>query len=333
MSAPPVSVIVPAFNAEKTIARCLSSLERQTLSGIEVVVVDDGSTDATARLVQGHVLARRGSIRLVTQPNSGRAAARNTGLHHATGEFVGFVDADDEALPEMYELLLDCAQRTGADLVVGEYEGVDARTGEHRFHYPEGDATLYGTSVAETPELLLQPGASVCNKLIRRSLFTGSGITFPEGRDFEDLATAYRLTGDAARVEKVSHVVYRYRQGLPSSVMTACDRRYLEIVPALEITLDHFRREGRFDSLRPQLQAVCFIHLLSGRLDDLLRYGCIQDRRALIHAAFTFMDERFPGWRVDEALRASSGRRLKHVVLTHHGLLALYAAYQHARYR
>ncbi len=242
------------------------------------------------------------------QANAGRAAARNAGLRQARGEFIGFVDADDTAEARMYELLLACADRTGADLIVGEYVGVDARTDEVLYHYPEGDGALYGCNVAERPELLLQPGASVCNKLFRKTLFTTTGISFPEGRDFEDLATAYRLTGEASRIEKVSEVVYHYRQGLPSSIMAACDERYLEIVPALVVTNEHFIERGRFDELRGQLEAINFIHLIGGRLDDVLRFGNGRLRGQFLDAAFAHMDGYFPGWRRSPAVRAVAGR-------------------------
>ncbi len=151
MAEPRVSVIVPAYNAAETLAACLDSLRAQTLAGVEVIIVDDGSTDATGSMAAAAAAQTPDLVRVVHQPNAGRAAARNTGLREARGEFVGFVDADDEAEPRMYELLLACADRTGADLVVGEYVGVDAYTGETLYHYPEGDAALYGSSVAERP--------------------------------------------------------------------------------------------------------------------------------------------------------------------------------------
>jgi glycosyltransferase involved in cell wall biosynthesis len=323
-AAPRVSVIVAARNAVDTLGECFASLVAQTLDDFEVIVVDDGSTDGTGALVLRAAAGAPMPIHLVPQPHAGRAAARNTGLSEARGEFVGFVDADDTAEPEMLELMVDRAERTGADLVVCEYVSFDAESGATLFRYPEGDASVYGASVTERPALLLAAGASVCNKLVRRSLFTTSGIRFPDGMDFEDLATAYRLAAEANRIEKVERVLYRYRRGHGSSVMTACDERYLQIPRALEITNRHFAERGIFEQVRPELEAVNFTHLIRGRFDDLFRRGTPHVRHEFIRVAFALMDTTFPSWRSSGLVRDLSGRRSRHVVSTHRWLLTAY---------
>lgn len=329
MSAPVVSVIVPAYNASATLGRCLATLRSQSLANIEIVVVDDGSTDDT--LVMARVAARQDTrIRIAEQSHGGRAAARNTGLATACGRYVGFVDADDEAMPRMFELLLSRACQTSADLVVGQYVGVSARTGRTLYHYAEGDPARYGTDVTSEPELLLQPGASVCNKLFARDLFDRAEVAFPSGLDFEDLAVAYRLTGEAVRVEYVDEVVYRYHHGTDGSIMSACDERYLQIITALELTNAHFRKRGRYEALYPQLLEINFTHLISGRLADLLRFGAPSIRRDYLRAAFAHLDRRFPDWRQHERVRRACGSATKHAVCTSRALLLVYAACLHA---
>jgi len=330
---PLVSVIVPAFNAAETIEHSLESLAAQSLRELEIVVVDDGSTDRTAELVRRFSEQLDPRVRLVSQEHSGRAAARNTGMRNASGGFLGFVDADDEALPGMFESLLRRAMSTGAEIVVGEYLGVDAATGEMFYRHTEGDSAVYGTNVERCPDLLVQPGASVCNKLFSADLFERTGIRFPTGLDFEDLATSYRLVGEASRIEKVPEVVYVYRQGQPASVMGACDNRFLQVVSALETTNQHFIDSGRFDRLYGQLERVNFTHLLSGRLDDLLRYGCHADRMAFIDVAFGHLDAYFSGWRRDAVVRESAGRGIRHWVMTHKTVLKRYSDYHAVRSR
>lgn len=330
MSTPVVSVIVPAYNASATLGRCLETLRSQTLADIEIVVIDDGSTDDTLALARE--AARDDTrIRIAEQPHGGRAAARNTGLATACGRYVGFVDADDEAMPRMFEVLLSRAQQTGADLVVGQYVGVSARSGETLYHYAEGNPALYGTDVTSRPELLLQPGASVCNKLFARELFDRAGVTFPLGLDFEDLAVAYRLTGEALRVEHVGEVVYRYHHGTGGSIMAACDERYLQIITALELTNEHFHKRGRFDALYPQLLEINFTHLINGRYADLLRFGAAGVRGRYLRAAYRHLDQHFPGWKRHERTRRVCGTTAKWVVSTTRPLLALYSTYLHTR--
>lgn len=319
-----VSVIVPAFNAADTLRGCLTSLAAQTLRDIEVIVVDDGSTDATAKIVREFASHSAVAIRLVQQANGGRAAARNTGLAQVTGDFIGFVDADDSAEPAMYQHMLARAESSDADLVHCEYESFDAVTGDTINHYREGDEAEYGASLAERPSLLLAGGASVCNKLVRRSLFTESEITFPAGMDFEDLATAYRLAARARRIEKVSEVLYRYRQGHADSIMSARDERYLQIPIALDITNRDLKDLGLFDAVHDELEAMNFLHLIHGRYTDLFRTGERSVRHAFIDAAFAHLDGVFPEWRRSRLIAQLAGRPAKRIVSTHRMLLRLY---------
>jgi len=324
MAAPRIAVVMPAYNAAATIEAALGSLLAQTCRELEVVVVDDGSTDATAAIVERMANGAPVPVRLVRRAHGGRAAARDTGITATDAEFIGFVDADDTAEPVMYERLLARADATGADLVVCEYVAVDARTGEVVWSYPEGDASLYGAGVVERPGLLSAIAGSVCNKLVARRLFTDVGIDFPTDRDFEDLATVYRLMGQARRIEKVAEPLYRYRQGHGSSVMGARDERYLEIFDALDVTNGYFERSGRFEELRTDLERINFTHLIVGRLDDLLRHGDRALRRRFVGRAFAHMDRVFPGWRRDAVVRAACGRTAKHVVCTNRAMLTLY---------
>jgi glycosyltransferase involved in cell wall biosynthesis len=325
MAWPRISVIMPAYNAEETIEAALHSLLAQTSRDLEIVVVDDGSTDGTAAAATSLGVDAPFLVRVVSTPNAGRAAARNVGLAAARGEFIGFVDADDFALPDMYAAMLNCADSNRADLVVCEYLGIDASTGATLFTYHEGDASLYGSSAAARPGLLSAIGGSVCNKLVHRSLFSERGIEFPPGRDFEDLATAYRLAGEARRIEKVAEPLYGYRLGQPSSIMGACDERFLDILDALEVTDEHFLARGTFEALRADLMVVDFTHLIAGRLPDLLRYGGTALRHEFIDRAFAHMDRYFPGWTGAAGIRSASGSSARYRVCTSRRLLRLYS--------
>ena len=116
-----VSIIVPAFNAERYICRCVQSLLNQTLSDIEIIIVDDGSTDNTYHICERFKEIDERVI-LVHQENAGVAAARNRGLEYAKGEFIGFVDSDDFVESNMYEILYSVASKTMSDIVNCDFE-------------------------------------------------------------------------------------------------------------------------------------------------------------------------------------------------------------------
>ena len=153
-----VSIIVPAYNAEKYIKRCVQSILNQTLNDIELIVVDDGSIDSTYDLCESIDDAR---LKIIRQDNSGVAAARNKGMEVATGEFIGFVDSDDYIEPFMYELLYAAAKETNADIVNGAY-------------YTESEDNYRGVSVAkatiELPEVKLYSKRQLNNAISRANM-------------------------------------------------------------------------------------------------------------------------------------------------------------------
>ena len=115
-----ISIIVPCFNSEKTIATCLMSIEKQSYSNIEIIVIDDGSTDATVSIVEK--LAKNDNrIKVYSKSNEGVSIARNYGIEKATGEYIGFVDADDMIICNMYEEMIWAIENKQAGLVVCKY--------------------------------------------------------------------------------------------------------------------------------------------------------------------------------------------------------------------
>ena len=117
MQRPKVSVIVPVYNAEKFISRCITSILEQTIKEIEIIVVNDGSTDQSAEIINSFESLDHRIIH-ISQPNQGVSTARNAGLRCASGEFIGFVDADDWIEPNMFETLYALSIQHSADLVI-----------------------------------------------------------------------------------------------------------------------------------------------------------------------------------------------------------------------
>lgn len=114
---PKVSIVVPIYNVEKYLQNCVVSLIRQTLTDIEIILVDDGSPDHSGEIADQYA-QKDSRIKVVHQKNAGLGPARNSGIEVATGEFIGFVDSDDWVLPEMFERLYETAEKNSADIVV-----------------------------------------------------------------------------------------------------------------------------------------------------------------------------------------------------------------------
>src|ERR1700712_1426421 len=182
---PRISVVVPVYNVELYLETCLESIAGQTFRDLEVVMVDDGSTDGSAAIAQRFV-DRDERFRLVTQPNGGLSKARNTGTDAATGEFLAFVDSDDYLAPNAYELLMGALEQTGSDFATGAVQRVTKTGTRQVFFLADAFAkTQMATHVSRSPELMADRVA--WNKLFRRSFWDAQGRRFPDGVLNEDI--------------------------------------------------------------------------------------------------------------------------------------------------
>lgn len=198
------------FNGEDHLDDCLSSIRRQRYRRIEIVVVDDGSTDGTADIVRAHAAEDR-RVRLVQRPNGGLSAARNTGLAAATGEFVTYVDGDDEVTAEGLAAAMTSLRATGSDVAVLEYGRLDdegTRPGApwirrlHRVARPK-------VTLAECPDVLVN--ATAWGKVFRRDFHDRAGLRFVEGVIYEDQAFTAQAYAQARSIDVLDVTGYLWR--------------------------------------------------------------------------------------------------------------------------
>jgi glycosyltransferase involved in cell wall biosynthesis len=208
MTEPLVSVILIGYQDEARIGRALTSIQAQTLTPLEIIVVDDASTDGTEDLIRA-AMANDPRIRYERLPvNSGGCGVpRNTGLALARAPWVMFCDSDDELEMHACANLLDAAERTSADMVCGTAERIDVQSGEATRWRPDlHEETAVFTAL--DPRLLYD--TIVPNKIFRRDLLVGNAIRFPEGVLFEDQPFTVACLLAAERVAAISPVVYRW---------------------------------------------------------------------------------------------------------------------------
>src|SRR5919204_766575 len=204
-----ISVVVPVYNVASYLGACLDSLARQTVSDLEIVIVDDGSTDASPQIAEGFV-ARDARFRLVRQENAGLGAARNTGIGHASGEFLVFADSDDVVPRHAYEGLLVTLERTGSDFATGNVSRLtSAGTSRVGFLARAFSRTRLETHITRYPPLLADRMA--WNKLFRRSFWDKHGFRFPRGVYYEDTPVTLPAHYLARSVDVLAQTVYLWR--------------------------------------------------------------------------------------------------------------------------
>ena len=210
-----ISVIVPVYNVEPYLRKCLDSVVGQTYRDLEIIVVDDGSTDGSGEICDEYKTDSR--VQVYHTDNHGLSAARNYALDHAHGNYIAFIDSDDWFEETALEHFITIAQNRGADIVGCEFyqEYKDKTVG------PEGTRTEFvakGDEVLKSMVIDHKLTEDVWNKFYRASLF--EGIRYPGGMIFEDKATTYKLLQKAEKLAytPASLIHYRNREGSLSNV-------------------------------------------------------------------------------------------------------------------
>lgn len=267
-----ISIIVPVYNVEALLPRCLDSICGQTFRDLEIILVDDGATDGSGRICDEY--ARKDArIRVIHQPNAGLAGARNTGLQIAEGEYVGFVDSDDRIAPDMYETLLDSITSREADIAVcARFLETEAGEVSPMWVLPEPQMMDSHEAVRR---LLRGDGldAAAWDKLYRRELF--DGLRYPLKYVSEDIPVTYRLLCRAKRIVHCGKPLYYYLQRAGSLSHAAFSEKTLglyfhhkEVGLKAGEEFPDLKEEGYFYFFRGMLVPL-FRHSASGKKSPL----------------------------------------------------------------
>lgn len=258
---PDVSIVLISFNDAKRLPKALRSLTRQTLSSIEIIVVDDASTDNTADIVS-KAAAADSRIRYVRleQNSGGCSTPRNRGITEANGRWVMFCDSDDEYERHAAKNLLLAVEAAEADLGCGVVERVDSRTGKHvRWREESHEAAVLASIDDRLP--LIYDTVSV-NKIYRRSMLLDHGMRFPEGILYEDQLFTMEAFVRASRIAVIPQTVYYWNVDRVSDELSITQRRRevrnVSSRIAVNRLIDEFLREHGSDALR-DAKAVKFL--------------------------------------------------------------------------
>ena len=235
---PIVSIIVPVYRVENYLPKCIRSIEAQTYSSYEVILVDDGSPDACGAICDSYA-ERDPRVKVVHQSNRGLSAARNQGVRLAKGEFITFVDSDDYLEPDYLEYLVGLQQKYQSDIAVGSCEYLyEGKTPQLRREEEKEE-------VMDACEALIRMnytrgfGVMACVKLYRRELILAH--PFPEGQFYEDLAVLCKIVGDSRRLAFGSRIVYYWVQRPGSITRMEFDERQMAGIEAAAAQIEYVK--------------------------------------------------------------------------------------------
>ncbi len=287
-----VSIIVPIYNVEKYLKRCLESLVNQTYKEIEILLINDGSTDRSAVIAQEYA-DKYEYVFLLEKKNGGLSDARNYGLKHAKGEYVSFIDSDDWIDLRMMEKMMDQAHQTNADVICCDMEYVD--DDGNREYSSGGDFDF--AVVKECPEMI-SINNSACNKIYRRNLF--DQVLFPIGDWYEDLGTVPKLIFLSEKVAKVHEPLYFYYQRT-GSISHTKNEKVFDIYKCLKDVKEFIGERTEDERVIREINKMFVIH--GAELTTLRIKDYSTDREEFLERNVDLLEENYPDWFHDEIIK------------------------------
>lgn len=263
MNAPLCSVIVPIYNVEKYLPECVDSILNQTLTDLEVILVDDGSPDSCPAICDTYA-AKDSRVKVIHKLNGGLSSARNAGLDIASGRYIGFVDSDDMIELDMYEKMVQRIVNSDADLcfcrVISTDE--DGILRENNRLFGLDNSVLSGRDVLNQ---LVKGGStyyeSIWNKLYKRELF--DSLRFIEGKQHEDAFIVHHIYGRCSRIVFLENLFYIYRLRSDSIMRKEFSVKRLDVIDAFMDRVNYCLARGL-----PETAGYAMVQLVGKTLES-----------------------------------------------------------------
>ena len=309
-----LSIVALVYNLEKYLPRCLDSLVNQTLENIEIICVDDGSTDSAPKIIDEYASKYPNKVKAYHKKNGGEFTTRNYGLEKASGEYITFVDTDDYVEPNWAEKLYNAAKENDADLAVCGFERIDLKTNK----IVSKDMTGYGNTVKTiTPmdDFCVFINPAPWNKIFKLEKI--KDLRFQNFRNFNDMIF---LASSYSKIEKIAFVpdvLYHYYLRYDSQIHNVNSndvdnfKRYLLELKRLYI------KENKYDDMKYIIDFMAFLHLGMS-----VMYRASYDKsinmKVMLKNTIKYLDENFSTWRKSPFLKFgySVKRGLKRIALS-----------------
>lgn len=300
-----ISVIVPVYNVEKYLGKCVDSLLGQTYRELEIILVDDGSPDRCGEICDAYA-KKDHRIKVIHKENGGLSDARNAGIKKASGEYLLFVDSDDYIERDLIEKVAEAAEKTKCDMVMFDYVRE-----EETFSLP-----LYSElpehkvlTLESNPEILIST-LSAWSKLYRREFYLEQGHWFPKGRLYEDLGSIPKLFLDAGSIVYVKGAFYHYLIR-PGSIMTSTkfEKNYTDRTAMYQAILDYYKEAGKYDAYKDELEYLAFRNIYFEPSKEII----LTDRKSPYLQKFrAFMEQHFPDYHKNPYLKGLTSKERLH---------------------
>ncbi len=266
---PKISIIVPVYNVEKYIDKCLKSLTQQTLQDIEIIIVNDGSLDKSIDIIKKYVKQNPTKIKYYEKKNGGLSSARNYGLEYATGEYIAFLDSDDYVETNMYEEMYILAKKENADMVecdfLWEWE-YGKKIFDKRREY----------KIKE--EMMKKPRVVAWNKIYKREILNKYKIRFPEGLIYEDMEFFYKLLPHINKMSYLNKYFVHYTQR-EDSITNRQTEKIEDIFKILDNIFDYYKEQNLYNKYEKVIKYMSRRILLGSSLKRIFKLKNVRNEK------------------------------------------------------
>ena len=294
---PKVSVIVPIYNEEKYLNDCINSIANQTLKDIEIIAVNDGSTDNSLKILDDLSIKYKGKLKVIDKENGGAGSARNVGIVNASGEFIKFVDADDYLKLTALERMYNIAKENNVKLVRGNYQTIIGpfKT-EDKCSFSDIKESRI-VDVRKEKDYIVSETPGIGNKLIHRDLI--GDLRFPEKTKWEDLAIIPVVVASSEKLFHMNEPVYNYRVNMNTTIKDFINKipNILDIIKCVEMVEQEMTKRNMNEEYKEQIESLYILHTLFRVENAMLWVNFPRDKKEIVISSLLgILDLKYPNW-------------------------------------
>ena len=292
-----ISVIVPVYNAERYLNQCISSIANQTMKDIEIIAINDGSTDNSLNVLDDLSFKYKGRLKVFSKENGGAGSARNIGIENSNGEFIKFVDADDYLKVDILEKMYTFAKENNVSLVRGNYQTI---FGPFKMEDKCSWNDIRGNQIInlkQNKDYIVTETPGIGNKLISRNLM--GDLRFPEKTKWEDLAIMPVVIASSEKLFHMDEPVYNYRVNMNTTIKDFINKipNVLDIIKCVENIEKQMDLRGLSDEYKAQIESLYILHTLFRVENAMLWVNLSHNKKEIvINSLLGILDAKYPNW-------------------------------------
>lgn len=297
-----VSVIVPVYNVEKYIRKCLDSLVNQTLEDIEIIVVNDGSKDSSIDILKEYA-EKHNNIKVYEKENGGLSDARNYGLQFATGKYIAFLDSDDYVDVNLYKRMYEKAKAEDSDMV------------ECNFYWVYDNKTKkdIGQKYKGKKQMFEKARVVAWNKLYKKEILEKAKTQFSKGLRYEDVEFFYKLVPYMERVSFIKEPLIYYVQRKQSIVNTQ-NEKTKDIFTVLDNVIQYYKENNLYEEYKEVIEYTYARLLLCSSFKRMCKIKDKNIRKKLLNETWINLNKNFPNWKENKILNTNLDNKKRYML-------------------